>query len=263
MKKAKKAPAAQPPVAEVPSGLPLFFTRPAALDSERHANAGLRSAVNLSFARKCNSLPLNTIEFIEAARCYPIVFTNEAEPTPVAVLGWERRNPFVTKTNRWRDDMYIPAYVRQYPFVLYQGAGSDKLYLCLDEAAPSFVKKRVKSEKGTLPLYVNGKPSPVTSRALEFANAFYQHSRITRNFCDDLKRHKLLTPYNATVEINGKKQHLNGFLMINETAFNALPQDVFLEFRNKGWLAFIYLALASSINWKRLAEITRTQMAVS
>jgi hypothetical protein len=242
------------------SGLPLFFKRPAALDSERHANAGLSSKIDLSFAKESNSVPLNAIEFIEASHYYPIVFTNEEAPVPVAVLGWDPHNPFITATNTWRENTYIPAYVRQYPFVLFQAPNSDKLYLCVDEAASGYIET-LSDEKDAMALYTDGKPTAATNRALEFANAFYQHVKITRNFCDDLKKHNLLAPYNSTVKIDGNEKHLNGFLMIDETAFNALPQDVFLEFRTKGWLPFIYLSLASAANWKRLMEVTRTSAA--
>lgn len=263
MAKAKKAaagdkPAAAKPPQEAPAGsLPLFFKKPAALDGNRHARAGIRPTKDLAFARDCNSVPLNAIEFVEAAHCYPIVFSNEAEPFPVAVFGWEKTNPFVDASNQWRTDSYVPAYVRQYPFTLFEAPNSDKLYLCVDEASPAYVASIDESTNDALPFYENGEASPASKRALEFANAFYQHSRITRNFCDDLMKHKLLTPYDSTVRISGQEKHLKGFLMINETAFNALPDAVFLEFRAKGWLAFIYLAFASATNWKRLMEMVK------
>lgn len=261
MKKSKSAAASKAAESADTSpaqALPLFFSKPAALDSERHAKAGLARSIDLSFARECNSVPLNAVEFIEAARCYPIVFTNEEAPVPVAVLAWEQKNPFITKDNLWRDDSYIPAYVRQYPFVLFEAPNSDKLYLCVDEAASNYRATVSADDSDAMPFYRDGQPSETTARALEFANAFYQHTKITRNFCDDLKKHKLLSPYNATATINGAEQHLNAFLMINETAFNALPDEVFLEFRSKGWLPFIYLSLASATNWKRLIEIIRS-----
>ena len=233
-------------------GLPLFFKSPAALDSDRHAQAGLKKTPDLSFARDCNSVPLNTIEFLEAARSYPIVFTNEELPLPVAIFGWEKANPFITTENGWKKDHYIPAYVRQYPFILYQAPNSDKLYLCVDEAAPSYVADAATQGEDALPFYTDGNPSLTTQKALEFANAFYQHIAITRHFCDDLKKHNLLSPYTSTMRLDGNEKHLGGFLMINETVFNALSNEVFLEFRTKGWLPFIYLCLTSSANWKHL-----------
>jgi hypothetical protein len=238
-------------------GLPLFYEKPAALDSNRHAKAGLRSKATLAFARACNSVPLNAIEFIEAARCYPIVFSNEEAPFPVAVFGWERTNPFITAEDQWREDCYIPAYVRQYPFTLFEAPNSDKMYLCVDEASASFVGEINEKTSDVVAFYDEGVATDATKRALEFTNAFYQHTRITRAFCDDLKRHNLLAPYDSTVRIDGNEKHLKGFLMINETAFNALPPEVFLEFRAKGWLAFIYLSFASAINWKRLMEASK------
>jgi len=266
MTKSKKAaPAAKSASSETEqkaaSGLPLFFRKPAALDSERHKQAGLVRKADLSFARECNSVPLNAIEFLEAAHHYPIVFTNDAEPVPAAILSWSQTNPYITKTNEWAEGKYIPAYVRQYPFILYQAPNTDKYYLCIDEASSSYQAEVKSGDKDTLPLYEDGKPSAATNRALEFANAFFQHVKITRTFCDDLKKHDLLAPYNATATVDGKQQHLQGFLMINEKAFNALSDEVFLDFRKKGWLPFIYLSLASAANWKRVMDQTQQAAA--
>ena len=49
-------------------GLPLFYQAPHAIDKERHAHAGIRAGAHFAFATQCNSIPLNTIEFIDAAR---------------------------------------------------------------------------------------------------------------------------------------------------------------------------------------------------
>ena len=257
MAKAKKGPTAAKTAALENAtsdavGLPLFFEKPATLDSVRHANAGIRSDATLAFARACNSVPLNAIEFIEAARCYPIVFSNEENPFPVSVFGWDLINPFIEENDQWRADCYIPAYVRQYPFTLFEAPNSDKLYLCVDEASSAYVDSISSKTVDVIPFYADGKVTDATKRALEFAHAFYQQSRITRAFCDDLKHHNLLTPYDATMRLDGTEKQLKGFLMVNETAFNALPEAAFLELRAKGWLPFIYLSLASAVNWKRM-----------
>lgn len=232
--------------------LPLFFKRPATLDSVRHQDAGLRAKADLSFARQCNSVPLNAVEFIEASHHYPIVFTSEAQPVPVAVLGWEQKNHYVTDENLWREGCYVPAYVRQYPFILFEAPNSDSLYLCVDEAAPNYVGEGATGGEDMLPFYVEGQASPASTRALEFANAFLQHMKITRHFCEDLMQHGLLMPYNASATIGGVQKQLNNFLIIDETAFNALSDEVFLEFRRKGWLGLVYLSLASLANWKAM-----------
>lgn len=238
---------------EAVEGMPLFFRKPAVVDKERHAKAGLKPTTNVAFAQATNSLPLNTIEFLEASKHYPIVFTNEPEPTPTVIVGMETTNYFVDAKGQWAADTYVPAYVRQYPFIFFQPPQGEMYYLCLDEAAEIFTAQAGKRDQA---LFDNGEPSELTRRALQFCTSFYQQLAITRNFCADLAKYKLLTPYHSQLTTkDGRKMALSGFNMIDEKAFNALPDEVILEFRRKGWLAFIYLALASATNWKRLLEL--------
>jgi hypothetical protein len=235
-------------------GLPLLYKQPSALDAARHAQAAIKSSADFSFALNTNSLPLNTIEFIEAAKTYPIVFTNDKNPLPAAIVGFENRNYFVKPDNSWLGNSYIPAYVRQYPFIFYERREENKFYLCVDEAAPHFSKAQ---SEGAKPLYnADGTVTELANNALKFCTAFYQHHLITRKFCDDLKEHKLLQPYQSQATLNsGRKVQLSGFNIIDEKALNALPDKVYLSFRKKGWIPFIYFALASTSNWKRLVEL--------
>jgi hypothetical protein len=232
------------------AGLPMFFTQPRPLDIRRHAQAAIRPGSDFGFARDTNSILLNAVEFIEAARHYPIVFTNDEQSLPAAIVGLERGNYFVEGSD-WKPDTYIPAYVRQYPFVFLERPQEDKFYLCIDEGAPQF---SMQAGEGAMPLYKeDGSPSPLTQNALQFCAAFYNHFRITRNFCEDLKKHGLLSAYQSDATLpSGRSVQLSGFLMIDEKALNQLSNEVFLEFRKKGWLPFIYFALSSGANWKRL-----------
>jgi len=223
------------------------------LDSKRHAQSSVSTRDNFSFAKKTNSLPINTIEFIEAAKTYPIVFTVDENPLPVAIVGIEKYNYFVKPDNTWQENAYIPGYVRQYPFILFENKEQERFYLCVDEAATHFNKEPTK-DAGSKALYEkNGSPSVFTNNALKFCTTFYQHHLISRNFCADLKEHKLLQPYQSQITLaSGRKAQISGFQMIDEKALNALPNKTYLLFREKGWIPFIYLALASTSNWRNL-----------
>ncbi|MEZ5690179.1 MAG: SapC family protein [Rickettsiales bacterium] len=236
------------------SGLPLLYKRPVPLDSNRHKEAGIRPVSDYSFASDTNSLPLNTIELIEAAKNYPVVFTNNESVMPVAVVGLEQKNIFIKNNGSWQENSYIPAYVRQYPFIFFERKEENKFYLCVDELSPHFAEK---PEDGVSRFYNDdGKPTEFTDNALKFCTAFYQHHLITRNFCADLQEHKLLQPYQSEVTLKtGQKKQLSGFNMINEKAFNELSDDVYLSFRKKGWIPFIYFMLASASNWKKIADL--------
>ncbi len=234
-------------------GLPLFFNKPQLIDKERHAEAGVKPEQHYGFTTSSNSVPLNAIEFLEAVKYFPIVFTNDETPTPVALIGLEQQNYFVDENGQWSTGVYVPAYLRQYPFVFYENKEEEKFFLCIDEDAPVFEEK---AKKNSLRLFEkDGKPSATTNNALEFCRTFYGHHQITQNFCKDMKEHDLFESYNSQIKLeSGKELNLRGFRMINEKKFNELPDSVILDFRKKGWLGFIYLALASAGNWKALVD---------
>ena len=239
----------QQPAAQ--GGMPLFFKQPAVLDKDRHAKAGVITTTQYEFARATNSIALNVLEFIEAAKFYPIVFTDPANPFPAAILGLEQTNYYVEKNGEWKADHYIPAYARQYPFIFFQQPGTDTFFLSVDEGSPHF---RPNGGEGTTPIYnADATPTDLTKNALQFCSEYYQQHVITRNFCEDLTKHKLLIPYQSQAQFkSGRIVSLAQFMIIDEQAFNNLSEEVFLDFKQKGWLPFIYFALASSSNWRRL-----------
>jgi hypothetical protein len=238
-----------------PSTLPLFYKKPVVLEAARHAKSGVTPTASFAFAKGVNALPINAIEFIETVKSYPIVFNvvNDVA-TPLAVVGMEQENLFITAEGQWREGDYVPAYLRQYPFVFYEEPNSNRFYLCIDESSEQF---HAEAGENVNKLYEGQEPSELTKHALEFCSAYYRHHAITKNLCADLVKHGLLNSYHSKVtKPDGREINLAGFSMIDEAAFNKLSEKTFLEFREKGWLAFIYLALASASNWKRLADLT-------
>ncbi|MHB1218041.1 MAG: SapC family protein [Alphaproteobacteria bacterium] len=234
------------------SALPVFYRRPMPLDPGRHGAMSLKRMTNFSFARKTNSVPLNGVEFPFAMRHYPIVFTAGDQPNPVAVLGVRAdKNLFVTEWGGWEDGLYVPAYVRRYPFIFMEEGGSDRLILCIDEATDLLTTDSKR------PLFADGKPTDVVTHALDFCTEFQAQHAATAEFGRALAAHDLLIPNRADVSlISGEKLSLGGFRIIDESRFHALPDDVFLDWRKRGWLHLVYCHLMSSINWGRLADLT-------
>jgi hypothetical protein len=236
-----------------PSSLPLFFKKPMPLDMKRHAKAGLLPVQDLSFASSTNSILVNAVEFFEAAKQYPIVFTQGENPLPAAIVGLEKQNYFVDANGSWKDGAYQPAYVRKYPFVFMDMPERKEFLLCIDEGASQYKEN---GSKDALPLYKDGQPAELTRNALEFCTAYHNHHQLTRRFCEDLKAANLLTPTRSDAKLfNGREIHLGGFQAIDEKRLNALPEATILEFFKKGWLPLIYAALMSSSNWKKLVDM--------
>lgn len=48
---------------------------------------------------------------------------------------------------------------------------------------------------------------------------------------------------------------LTGFTIIDEKKFNELPDDVFLEWRKRGYLGLVYSHFISLSRWSILAEL--------
>lgn len=242
-----------PESTQADEGLPLFFKQPFALDLKRHKKAGLLPLQDVSFATDANSILINGVEFVEAAKSYPIVFTQTDTPLPSVVLGLEQQNYFVDEKGQWKDGAYIPAYVRKYPFVFMNVPEQGQFLLCVDEEAKQF---RATGNKETLPFYDGENPSELSRNALEFCTAFHNYHQLTRQFCNALKDADLLVSTRSDAKlVTGREITLGGFLVIDEKKLNSLPDEKILEFQKKGWLAWIHFILQSSTNWKRLVDM--------
>ncbi len=233
--------------------LPLFFKKPAAVDAARHGEAGLKPQENMGFAANTNSIFINMVEFPEAAKYYPIVFSDGDAPMPAVIAGLENKNYFVGADKRWKKDTYIPAYVRRYPFVFMEMPDSEEYILCVDEAAEHFQKKAGKND---LPLYVGGTPSELALNALDFCRAFQQQYDITREFSAAVKAAGLLTSTRSDAKLqNGREIRMSGFQVIDEAKFSKLPELTIMEFHKKGWLPALYFMLMSATNWRNLIAL--------
>jgi hypothetical protein len=233
------------------SRLPVFYRRPRPLNAALDAGHSLKSAGSYGFARGTNSVVVNTIEFPFAMRCYPIVFTTSAPRAAVAVLGLvDGENLFLSEVGAWTADCYVPAYVRRYPFILMEQPGSSELLLCIDDASGLVGAGEER------PLFADGKPTPLVQDALKFCSEFQAQHKATVEFVGALAEHQLLAPNEARITMNsGQLLTLRGFDIIDEAKFNALPDDVFLDWRRRGWLHLAYCHFMSMANWGRLVDM--------
>lgn len=242
---------AQPAQAPANSGLPLFYKDPQPLEPGRHAKAGLSPKNNFGFSRTTNAVAITIPEFSSAAFNYPIVFSTTAPVVPFAVVGIrDNENLFVGADGRWREDAYIPAYVRRYPFIFSEVPNSDRLVLCVDEASEQY------ETVSTQPFFVDGKPSENLQRALRFSEQFHAQLDETRRFCAWLEENGMLEEKMARADLaNGQSYTMRGFRLINPEKINTLTDVQILELHKKGWLALLYFHLQSLQHWPTLSRM--------
>jgi len=234
--------------------LPLFYKNPQPIHNVRHAGKALKKPTDFSFARAAHAVAIHTQEFRAAATSYPIVFADEDPPMPLAILGIrDGENLFIDENGRWTPGTYIPSYVRRYPFATGQSVKEGEQILYVDEASDRIVD--CEADPDVEPLFVDGEPSERTKKIREFCAAFQQQAPVTVAFVEEVKRRDLLGSKEIRLDLpGGDSQLLTGLRVVVEEKFNALPDDVILEWRRQGWLPLVYWHWASMDNFLRILQ---------
>jgi len=224
---------------EPSSALPLFYSAPVPLSSSWHGAWRLLPG-GAGFAADASAIPLVATDFPGASRSYPILFTQDVI-SAVALVGLEQHNLFVDG-DAWAEGAYVPAYVRRYPFVLIEAVDKGGFQLAID-ATSSLVARS--GDEGAL-LFVDGEPSDVTRRALDFCRAFNEDHERVRAFCQALADEALLVDRQANVTLpNGRTLGVGGFQVVDPERFAQLGEETIVDWHRKGWLALVHFHLAS------------------
>ena len=239
--------------------LPQFYRQPEPMQPDRHGKLSLDPKVRFDFAAKAVSVPISAAEAPLVSRHYPIVFASAGEFLPLAVLGLESEsNLFVDGEGAWEPNVYIPAYVRRYPFILAASSGDgggngaakdDRMTLCVDRAS-----SRVAEGEGEA-FFDDGKPSLTTNNALEFCVAFEREIAETRRIVALLRKHEVLKPNEATLTLtSGARLELRDFLVVDAKAVDALPDKAFAELRRQSALPLLFAHVNSRIGFSELGR---------
>ena len=229
----------------------MYYQKPALLDREKHRTRRVKPSGGFAFARKSNSLYLAGVEFNEACKEYPIVFTRSpnGKTVPVAVLGLRNQeNLFVDAQDRWLA-RYLPAFVRRYPFVLAEVPGQS-LAVCIDEAYPG-----LSETEGEALFDDKGQETPYLKQTLEFLTQYQREHQRTEAFCKRLQDNGLLKETNVRANLrDGRSFTLNGMLVVDEKKLLELPEATVLAMFRNGEMHMVSLHLASLSNIQLLAD---------
>lgn len=223
-------------------------------DKEKHKGLAVKPA--LPFGAALNAVYITATEFALAARDYPLIFLKEPATTdfvPMALTGLtSNQNLFIDDQGHWSKDVYVPAYVRRYPFCVAQGQQSDgttQAVICVDDTA---------LESSDTPLFDDQARATSAWQTIDkfisdMEAARQQTQRLTRAL-EDLD---LLESFEAQAVLNdGDQFHLTSMYRVSEKKLNALPGDVLQELMSQGSMGQIYLHIASLNNFRRLVDRT-------
>lgn len=237
------------------NNMPIFYKQPTALDAKAHGKLGLKKGFGFAFTEGVNAVPINLIEMPQICHYYPIAFSPDGNATPVAILGLrDNENLFLKADKTWEENTYIPAYIRRYPFIFSELPDSDQLTLCID------MNDDVIDKKGDQKFFdKDGNASELSNNALEFCKSYHAAAQQTLEFSKALAESNILVEREAQINV-GDNQRINfsGFKIVDEQKLAELDDKVFLEWRQKGWLPFLYAHLFSGAQWQRLTHLLNT-----
>jgi len=226
------------------SNLPLFYKDLVPLSSVDHADFHARPLDSADFLINQHAVPLTSDEFVSASRHYPIVFSAGDNPVPLALMGLnEGVNTFVSEEGKLINPVYVPAYIRRYPFMLARlRPDTDELSLCFDPTSGAIGK----FDEGDV-LFVDGKPSDAVNNILEFCKNFEEAGQRTGQFVEELQKADLLMDGEVSIQADGYDQPFvyRGFKMVDETKLRELRGDVLRKMMQNGILALIFAHLFS------------------
>ena len=215
--------------------LPLFYQDLMPLNSRDHASYKSRQTDKATWLSNQHAVPLTAEEFPDASRHYPIIFSSGA---------------------KLLDNVYVPAYVRRYPFLLAKlSDSSEELSLCFDPTSDLVGE----GEEGHA-LFDGDQPTDSTKGLLEFCKQFEEAGQRTQNFVAELEKHDLLMDGEVAIQQEGTDQPFiyRGFRMVDEEKLKDLRGDALRKISQSGMLPLLYAHLFSL---QMMREIFGMQMA--
>ncbi len=226
------------------TGLPIFYGGLEPLSSSVHGSYRSRSSDRAPFLATNHAVPITIDEFVAVQRHFPIVFSVGENPVPLALMGLnEGVNVFVDAEGKPTGEMYLPAYVRRYPFMLARlQPDAQELSLCFDPTSGLIGD----FEDGE-PLFADGKPSETTNNVLKFCEEFELSAQRSSAFMKELQDSGLLIDGEASVQVPGAEQPFiyRGFQMVAEEKFRELRGDELRKMNQNGMLQLILAHLFS------------------
>ncbi len=205
--------------------------------------------------RNLTALPLSYTEFAVACRDYPIAFVSgdgNQNFIAMAVLGMEnQQNLFVMADEGWDAGVYLPAYVRRYPFcmtrVTVDGQEQPERVAC--------VEKRAINDQGE-PLHdAKGEPLAVWEARRKLLFEYEADLMRSEEMSRTLAGLDLLETFTMQAIPNqGEPLAMTGMYRVSEEKLAGLTPEKLKELMQKGILARVYAHLISLSNFGRLLD---------
>jgi hypothetical protein len=240
-----------------PENLPLFYNNLEPLSSSIHSNYKVRTSDTAPYLAGHNAVPLTIDEFVSAQRHFPIVFSSGETPVPLALMGLnDGVNVFVDDDGKPQNYIYVPAYVRRYPYLLARlDPSKDELSLCFDPTSDL-----IGELKEGNPLFKDEKPTEGLTAILKFCEDFEIAAQRTTQFVKELQEMDLLIDGEVTIQPTEAAAPFiyRGFRMVDEEKMRQMNGDQLRKINQNGILPLI---MAHLFSLSMIREVFGRQLA--
>lgn len=204
------------------------------------------------FCASTNAMPISYSEFRVVAHDYPIVFAsgdNGQTYAAVAVVGLANGENLFVKDGHWLPDMYVPAYVRRYPFCMARVTLDKKeqanRLICVEKTYLAADGEKMFDDKG--------EPLAKWQNIERLLREYESDLERTREMCSILGDYALLEPFTLqATESGGTPVNLSGMYRVKEEKLEHLNAAQHKNLFKKGVTGRIYAHLLSLDNFGRL-----------
>ena len=205
-----------------------------------------------AFARNMHALPLSFSEIMPSARDYPVAFSSGDGGetfTLTAVLGLQKnQNMFLMEDGYWDRRVYLPAYIRRFPFcmarVTRDGELQSERVVCVEDSAIN--------DDGDELFDGKGEPLPGWARIQSFVTEYERDLMRAEEFCKLLAGFEVLEPISVTAELGEFKMQLAGLYRVKRGALADLPDESLRSLFKGDAMDAIYAHLWSLGNFQRM-----------
>ncbi len=227
-----------------PAGLPLLYNALEPVNLQQHGTKRLKPIEGAPHIGQTHAVPVTVDEFALLQRFYPIVFSVGDNPVPLALMGLnEGVNTFLDEQGMQLEPVYLPAYLRRYPFLLAQlNEGSDELSLCVDPTSGV-----IGDGPDGDPIFEGDQPSARIKEILDFCEQFEAAGQRTGAFMAELQKSGLLMDGEVAIQPDGSEQPFiyRGFQMIDEEKLRDMRGDELRKMNQSGMLPLLFAHLFS------------------
>lgn len=203
-------------------------------------------------------------EFRVAQAHYPIFFTKNDTTnvfTPVCLYGINKDENLFLVNQQWQAH-YIPLSMQRLPFsiaiqnTIQNGVATQERMLSIDLDSP-----KVSTKQGINLFLEHGGTSEYLENIINVLDNLHHGLQENQPFIKTLIKHGLLESVTLELDlVNGVKHNLLDFYTINEDTLNQLSSEAIAQLHSQGYLASIYMIIASQVHVRDLVALKNAQL---